>query len=195
MVMLSVRQSRRFVGNGPISLAALSKMEHREFPVSVRDMITLHSVVFSGRVSSGDVSGDAKMTIFSNGDWFVSAKLHDDGAVAGDSFVLDFILKGTNGIGAKLEGELDADQTKEFGNNGNDPFIRNNWALVSQNKMTAKLSVAPDIGGIISGVLTVLFVAIVVVFFASPGEVEARRCQDQAFDDHQPCVEFHKVGQ
>jgi hypothetical protein len=193
--VLSVRESRRFVGDGPISLVALSKMEHREFPVSVRDMITLKTQVFSGRISVGDVSGDVKMTIFSTGDWFVSATLHDDGAIAGDSFVLDFILKGTNGVGARLQGELDADETREFGKNGNDPFIRNNWELVSRNGMTTKLSVDPDVGGVIGGVVTALFVALAIVFFASPGKVEARRCPDQPFDDHQPCVEFHKVGE
>jgi hypothetical protein len=193
--MLSVKESRRFVGDGPISLVALSKLEHREFPVSVRDVITVESRDFSGRITAGDVSAEHKMTIFNTGDWIVSAKLHDDGDIAGDTFVLDFILKGTDGVGARLEGELDADEVKEFGKSGNDPFIRNNWNLVSNNGMTTKLTVDPDIGGVIGGIVTALVIGLAVVFFASPGRTEARRCPDQPFDDHQPCVEFHKVGE
>ncbi len=189
--MLSVREARRFLGDGPISLAALARLERRNFPVGVRDLITVRRHDLTGRVAAGDVSCTYTVTVYSNGAWYITGDVHDDGDLFGDSFVLDFLLDQQHGVGKRFTGELGAGDDTRITDQGIDPWIRDNFAALT--RLRATIQVTPDVASIVEAVLLVLAVAAVVSFFAGPGKVEARQCTDRPFDNHDQCVEFHKV--
>lgn len=190
--MPSVRTSRRFIGNGPISLAALAKLEQRAFPVSVRELIALEFRDHTAQIEAGDVSGHLKATIWNTGDWFFSAAFRDDGDIAGDSFTLEIKFNAPGDKGARLDGSLGAGEARDFKGQGNDPFIRENWHLFRNVGSEARLQVTPDVGGVIVGilfpVLVVLTLGLVLVPLAD-GSGELRRCRDQDPFNHDVCVE------
>lgn len=189
--MVSVREARSFSGDGPISLAALSRLERRTFPVSVRDLITVRRHDLTGRVAAGDVSCTYTVTLHSTGAWYISGDVHDDGDVFGDSYVLDFLIDPQHKVGKRFTGELGAGDRTTISDRGIDPWIRDNFAGLTRLKAT--IQVTPDLSAVFEVVVIVLTVAGIVSFIASPGKVEARQCPDQPFDNHEQCVEFHKV--
>ncbi|MBQ1052265.1 hypothetical protein KBX50_27900 [Micromonospora sp. C51] len=189
--MISIRAMRQFHG-APISLRAVSELEKWDFPVSVRTLATLVDREFTGRITAGDVQCAYRMSVFSSGNWAVSAEFFDDGNHVGDVWELEFVLDRIHRIGTKLDGSLNPGERTTVGRRGSDPWIRENWSRITTLSATLHASWRP--GDVIATVLIGLTGIGTVLFFASPGRVEARRCPDQPFDDHTPCVEFHKVS-
>lgn len=193
--MKSIRTSRCLHG-APISLTALARLERRNFPVRLSDLLQVAHQPFRGHIDAGDVNCDWEMSLFSNGFWKLRASLHDEGDIAGDSYALEFLLDEARGIGAKFEGHLGSaiagDNTHQHFRQGCDPWIRGNWGTVVQRGVTTHLRATPAAGDIVNFVILVLmpFGSILLVtglerISASPGE-------DEPFDESQPCVQFHK---
>lgn len=189
--MLSVREARNFRGSGPISLVALANLERRSFPVSVRDMVTVEQRDYSGSLTAGDVSCTYKVTLYNSGAWHVSADFHDDGDIAGDSFLLDLVLDEAHGIGTSLTGDLGPGDTTTLGNKGIDPWIRDNWAALHTTPVKAHLHAQADVlEAILSVIGTALLIGAAAYVFGGSHGVEARQCEAQGLDNHDQCVEF-----
>src|SRR5579872_1357352 len=176
--MISVRGSRAFTGDAPISLVGLAKLERRTFPVSVREMATVESREFDGSISAGDVDCTYQVTLYNSGRWFITADFRDNGDLVGDFFVLDFPIDG-QGRGLRLDhgdSALGHGQTDRMSANGLDEFIRNDWPRIRGAPLTAKLSASPDIGSIITVIATIAFGIGVIAFVFGPGKVTAGPC-------------------
>jgi hypothetical protein len=191
----SVRNSRNFRGDGPISLRSLAILERREFPVSLKSMIVLNRSRVNGTMTAGDVECLFKITLFDSGDWFITGKFLDHGDVLGDFFRLEFLVDEERGIGGFLEGQLGAGESITLSDRGNDPIIRDRWRILQANGPKVRLSATPNVSDVVVTVLTVLSVVGIVTFLIpEPGKkIEAGRCRDQPLDNHEPCVEFRKV--
>ncbi len=182
--MVSVRASRNFRGNGPISLTALSKLEHLPFPVSVRALATVQRRDYSGRVTAGDVDCDYSVTLYSNGAWYITCHVRDDGDILGDSFEIEVTLDSDHRVGRTFHGELGPGDSTTVSDKGVDPWVRENWAQLHGGRV--HIEVDPDL----SAVVTLLILGGAVVFFLGGGKIVAQRCQDQPADNHDQCVEF-----
>jgi hypothetical protein len=186
--MPTVRTSREFQGDGPVSLVALSKLEQRSFPVSVRDLITIRTKSIQSRTSAGDVDADVNFAFTSSGGWMASVSVHDNGTITGDSFVLDLTLNGVpNNAGTRFTGELHTDETTQQSKNGIDPNIRAHFDQITS--LHVKLQATPDIESVISDIGLFLVTAGTVVFFAGPGKVKTGPCVNP---DQPDCVQFTK---
>lgn len=175
---ISVRSCRDFKGPGPISLGALAQLERRSFPVSVREMATVEQVLRTAQLSAGDVLTIFVMLLFSNGSWAASADFSDSGTLGGDSFILDLAVDAANGIGTTLSGELGPGAQTHLVRIGLDPWIRENWSLVQTTPVAAHLHVAPDIGGIISGIAKQLLQGLEGFFSSIDGDSTASQSSD-----------------
>lgn len=189
--MLSIRASRQFHG-APISLGALARLERRKFPLKLSDLAQVAVQSFSNHISAGDVEIDWTATFASNGSWALSAHIVDTGDIAGDYYVLDFLLSASRQVGQRLSGHIDDGNSTDLHQSGIDPWVRDNWGEIIENGVTVRLEVTPDVAAIIEVFTVGLLVAGAVLFFASPGKVEAEQCPD-TFDENQPCVRFRKV--
>jgi hypothetical protein len=192
-----VRASRRFTGDGPISLRALANLEHRPFPVSVREMASVDSRELDGRISAGDVDCSFRVTLYNSGRWFITADFHDNGTLLGDSFVLEFPLDG-GGRGIVLDhggSALGAGKDERMNKDGLDPLIRDHWPTIRSAQLTAKLTAAADIESLIVTILEVVAVVGIITFFVSGKPVAAGPCPDQAPDDHGQCVQFRHTSE
>jgi hypothetical protein len=194
--MISVRASRRFTGDGPISLVALAKLEHRPFPVSVRDMASVESREFNGQISAGDVDCSYRVTLYNSGRWFITADFHDNGDLLGDSFVLEFPVDGQDRGIVLDHGDsvLGPGKDVRMNRDGLDAVVRDHWPTIRSAPLTARLSASPDIQTLVVTILEVLTVVGIVAFFAS-GPVEARPCPDQLPDDHGQCIQFRHTSE
>src|SRR3954464_13050480 len=82
----TVKSSRQFKGS-PISIRAVSRLENRSFPVSLRDILADDEFrLFEGELAAGDVNCEWHMSIWRNGFWSVTGDFHDKGIIAGDFF-------------------------------------------------------------------------------------------------------------
>ncbi|MFE9883355.1 hypothetical protein [Streptomyces sp. NPDC005784] len=187
--MPTVRTSREFQGNGPISLVALSKLEQRSFPVSVRDLIAIRTKTIQSRTSAGDVDADVTFAFASSGGWTASVSVHDNGTITGDSFVLDLTLNGIpNNAGTRFTGELHTDETTQQSKNGIDPNIRAHFDQITS--LHVKLQATPDVESVISDIGLFLVTAGTIAFLTAPGKVQAGPCTNP---DQPDCVQFTKV--
>ena len=196
-MVISVRTSRRFTGDGPISLVALAQLEHRPFPVSVREMASVDSRELDGRISAGDVDCSYRVTLYNSGRWFITADFHDNGDILGDSFVLEFPVDG-GGRGIVLDhggSALGPGKDLRMNKDGLDPFIRDQWPTIRSAALTAKLSATPDIESLIVTILEVVTVVGIITFFVSGKPVAAGPCPDQSPDDHGQCVQFRHTSE
>jgi hypothetical protein len=186
---VSVKTSQVFMG-GPISLVALSKLEQRSFPVSVRSLIApVETKTFSSTTEAGDVTARVTFVMSNRGHWSVSAAVHDSGTFFGDGFVLDVILAGTPGVGQSFRGMLGTGDTVNFTGRGIDAFVRDHYTEI--NTLHVHLEANADIGAIITTVITVLFGVSVIAFFASGPKI-ATPCPDST-PEHQ-CVQFRDAS-
>jgi hypothetical protein len=194
--MISVRASRTFTGNAPISLVGLARLERRPFPVSVREMATVESREFTGAITAGDVDCSYRVTLYNSGRWFITADFTDNGDILGDSFLLEFPIEGQNrGLRLDHGGEvLGPGRTLRLNDDGLDEVIRDDWARIRSAALTAKLSASPDIATLVSTILAVVTVIGIVTFFAQGGPVAAGPCDGQPPDDHGQCVQFRHVS-
>jgi hypothetical protein len=195
--MLSVRESRRFTGDAPVSVKAwAAQLERRPFPISLRELASVELREFNGQISAGDVECSYRVTLYNSGNWYITADFKDTGTLVGDFFVLDFLVKDHRGIRIDHGNEaLGVDATFHVDDRGLDPFLREHWREIRDQPLTAKLSASPDVAGIIS-VIGSVFVAIgTAIFFFFGGKVEGRSCPDQPGDEHRPCYEFRHVGE
>jgi len=189
--MLSIRTSRQFHG-APISLGALARLERREFPIKLSDLAQVAVHPFSNHISNGDVEIDWTATFASNGSWALSAHIVDTGDIAGDFYVLDFLLSALRQVGQRLSGHIDDGDSTDLHQSGIDPWVRENWSDIIENGVTVRLEVTPDVAEIIEIVTLVLVTAGAVIFFASPGKHGVRQCPD-TFENNKQCVEFYKA--
>jgi len=194
--MLSVRASRTFVGDAPISVRAWAQLERRDFPVSVRDLLNVERRDYQGRITAGDVECSYDVTLHNSGRWFVTADFNDHGTVLGDFFVLDFAVDGGH-RGIRLDhgdSALGAGDTLRMNDDGVDSWIRDHWETIRDAPLTAHLHASPDVASVISTIVLVVTGIGIITFFASPGKVQADPCPDQPPDDHGQCIRFHKVS-
>jgi hypothetical protein len=194
--VISIRESRRFVGDGPISIRAWARLERQTFPVSVRKLATVETRELNGEVTAGDVDCSYRVTLYNSGRWFITADFKDNGDVLGDSFVLEIPFGQGRGIvldhGSSI---LEPGDTLRMDDNGLDEFIRDHWTTIRQSSIRINLSASPDIGTLVRSIIAVITVVGIIVFFATPGEVHARPCPDQLPDDHHQCLQFRKVSE
>lgn len=139
--MASIKTGRRYKG-GPISLRAISLLEHADFPAHLRPLTELGTQGFKGKLRNGDVDCDWDFRLFSNGSWNLSATAHDSGEILGDHFVLECVINDSHGVGQSIKRRLGTDDTVHSSLNGSDPWIRENWQSIKG--VTAHLTVSPD---------------------------------------------------
>jgi hypothetical protein len=187
---ISVRASRTFTGNAPISLVGLAKLENRPFPVSVREMATVETREWRGHGTAGDVSVIYVVTMYSTGWWYLTADFRDDGDISGDAYLLEFKIDG-QGRGIWVDGQLDHGATMRRTERGNDPWLRDNWAHVRGIDLRGELSATPDLSTLIYAIVAPLIIIGAIAFVVSPG-TRAQACPDQLPDDHSPCIQFTK---
>ena len=208
--MSSLRSSRSFHGQF-ISVRALSVLERRSFPASLRDMTLGKEVLtFSGTIESGDVGCNWSLVLWRNGFWTASAVFHDSGDIAGDFFFLELLLDHTQPVGIRLEGSIlnpTGDRNLNLSQSGIDEWIRDNWYLLGHGP-TVRLHAAPAIAALVGKTVGIVLLAIVVAVVVLAGgtfaskNVKAERCPEQspaeidpATGKPFPCVQFSTVTQ
>lgn len=183
--MLSIRSSRIFHGDAPISLRAVAQLEQRPFPVSLREMAFVDSATRSGRLAAGDVSVDYVVTLWNTGDWFLSGTFSDDGWIVGDTFELQVLFDVAGDIGVWLDGQIGAGDTRVKQRAGSDVVVRERWSEFRNASATARLEVTSQVGSVVVGGLFTVFVALALGIGAvveivggggSTGRIETSRC-------------------
>ena len=192
--MKTLKTSRQFKGSS-ISVRAVAGLEGRAPPISILDLVSNDAWRhFNGRISTGDVHCNWRMTVWQNGFWSIYGDFHDDGALAGDFFYVEFLLGGVS-VGQRLEGSilnvLD-DRSLSLSKDGSDRWIREHWQSFEASGPSVKLHAAPAYGGLAWSALTALGVGALYVFGGGSGAT-AERCDDQN-PDGPACIHGHIGG-